>query len=66
MRTMSLILAVFGLLAFALPAAALDGHEQGEADVAAPPDGSGEAEEAEAAEGTEDAGEAEEEAPKPE
>ena len=69
MRTLSLILATFGLLTFALPAVALDGDGQSDAtDVAAPPDGSDEADEAEAVEGGEEGSgeEAEQEEPKPE
>ena len=69
MRTLSLTFALFGLLALALPAAALDSHEQAEpADVAEPPDGAGDMEEAEAAEGSEEgaAEDADKEAPKPE
>jgi hypothetical protein len=66
MSRVALILAVFGLFAFAVPAISFaDSHEAGEADVAAPAD-DGDATEAEASEGEEaEASEgAEEEAPK--
>jgi len=62
MSRVALILAVFGLFAFAVPAISFaDSHEAGEADVAAPADGDAteaeapaEGEEAEAKEGAEE------------
>ena len=64
MSRFALVLAILGLVAFALPTTHVVAEEEGTADVAAPAEG-GEAQEGEATEGGEEAKEGEEEA-KPE